>query len=322
MELVTIEEVRAAAERLNGVTVRTPLLPVPSASRNQESSEGSSLWLKPESLQVVGAFKLRGAFNAIAMLDRNRRSRGVIAFSSGNHAQAVAYSARHFGIPAVIVMPDNAPRIKVDSTRSHGAEVIQVPIGDHADVAVALAEERGLTMIPPYDDAAVIAGQGTVGLEIAADLPEVDVVLVPISGGGLAAGVAVAIKALCPSAQVIGVEPELAADTAEGLRLGHQVDWPVDDRARTIADGLRAQPSELTFAHLRKFLDGVVTVSEDEIRSAIQVLARQARLIAEPSGAVATAAYLFRGHDLPVGKTVAILSGGNIDADLLRTILT
>ncbi|WP_328989403.1 threonine/serine dehydratase [Kribbella sp. NBC_01245] len=315
MELVGLADVRAAAERVGEVAVRTPLLPFP-------GDPDRRLWLKPESLQVIGAFKVRGAFNAIATLDDERRRRGVIAYSSGNHAQAVAYSAHRFGIPAVIVMPDNAPRVKVDATRSYGAEVIEVPISDHAEVAEALAVKRRLTMIPPYDDAAVIAGQGTVGLEIAQDLPDVDVVLVPVSGGGLAAGVAVAIKALCPSAQVIGVEPELAGDTAEGLRVGRLVDWPVADRARTIADGLRAQPSELTFAHLQKYLDGMITVTEDEIRSAIRALAHQAHLIAEPSGAVTTAAYLFHAHELPRGRTVAILSGGNIDPHLLTTLLT
>ncbi|MFD0361369.1 threonine/serine dehydratase [Nocardia sp. GCM10030253] len=315
MEFVTFENVRAAAGRLGGIALRTPLLPF-------SENTGQPLWLKPESLQPIGSFKLRGAMNAIACLDAERRACGVIAYSSGNHAQAVAYAAKRYGVPAVIVMPDVAPRIKAEATRAYGAEVVEVPIGDQIAKAHALAAEHGLALIPPYDDGEVIAGQGTVGLEIVEDLPDVDVVLVPVSGGGLASGVGVAVKALRPQTQVIGIEPELAADTAEGLRLGQQVDWPVADRARTIADGLRAQPSELTFAHLRKVLDGMLTVSEDEIRAAVRVLARQARLIAEPSGAVTTAAYLFHSHELPPGKKVAIVSGGNIDPVLLTTLLT
>jgi threonine dehydratase len=314
MELVTISDIEAAAKRVRDVAVRTPLL-------LQTWDPRETLWLKPENLQPVGAFKVRGAFNAIATLDEERRTRGVIAYSSGNHAQAVAYAAQRFGVPAVIVVPDIAPRIKVEATRGYGAEVVEVPIGEHEGKAHELAAERGLTLVPPFDDAAVIAGQGTAGLEIAEDLPEVDVVLVPVSGGGLAAGVGTAIKARAPHATVIGVEPALAGDATEGHRLGRRVDWPQADRARTIADGLRAQPSELTFAHLRAVVDAMVTVSEDEIREAVRTLARKARLVAEPSGAVATAAYLFHAAELPAGKTVAIVSGGNADPALLAEIL-
>ncbi|MEV6648438.1 threonine/serine dehydratase [Amycolatopsis sp. NPDC051371] len=314
MELVTISDIEAAAKRVRGVAVRTPLL-------LQTWDPRGTLWLKPESLQPVGAFKVRGAFNAIGTLDEESRSRGVIAYSSGNHAQAVAYAAQQYGVPAVIVVPDVAPRIKVEATRAYGAEVIEVPIGEHEGKAHELAAERGLTLVPPYDDAAIIAGQGTAGLEIAEDLPDVEVVLVPVSGGGLASGVGTAIKARCPRAKVIGVEPALAGDTTEGLRLGRQVDWPQADRARTIADGLRAQPSELTFAHLREVVDAMVTVTEDEIREAMRTLARKARLVAEPSGAVATAAYLFHAGELPAGRTVAIVSGGNADPALFAEIL-
>ncbi|MBE8524171.1 threonine/serine dehydratase [Amycolatopsis sp. H6(2020)] len=314
MELVTISDIEAAAKRVADVAVRTPLLP-------QTWDPRGTLWLKPENLQPVGAFKVRGAFNAIAGLDDAARARGVIAYSSGNHAQAVAYAAQRYGVPAVIVVPDVAPRIKVEATRSYGAEVIEVPIGEHEGKARELAVERGLTLVPPYDHAAIIAGQGTAGLEIAEDLPDVDVVLVPVSGGGLASGVGVAIKARCPQARVIGVEPALAGDTTEGLRLGRQVDWPQADRARTIADGLRAQPSELTFAHLREVVDQMVTVTEDEIREAVRVLARKARLVAEPSGAVTTAAYLFHAEELPAGKTVVLVSGGNADPALFAEIL-
>ncbi|MEV6875161.1 threonine/serine dehydratase [Amycolatopsis sp. NPDC051128] len=314
MELVTISDIEAAAKRVEGVAVRTPLLLQTWDPRN-------TLWLKPESLQPIGAFKVRGAFNAIGTLDDAARARGVIAYSSGNHAQAVAYAAQRYGVPAVIVVPDVAPRIKVEATRSYGAEVVEVPIGEHEAKAHELAAERGLTLVPPFDDAAIIAGQGTAGLEIAEDLPDVEVVLVPISGGGLAAGVGTAIKARCPRAKVIGVEPALAADAAESLRRGELVRWPQADRARTIADGLRSQPSELTFAHLLEVVDQMVTVTEDEIRDAVRTLARQARLVAEPSGAVTTAAYLFHAGELPAGRTVAIVSGGNVDPAQFAEIL-
>ena len=314
MELVTISDVEAAAKRVQDVAVRTPLL-------LQTWDPRGTLWLKPESLQPVGAFKVRGAFNAIATLDEHRRTRGVIAYSSGNHAQAVAYAAQRYGVPALVVVPDVTPRIKVEATRSYGAEVIEVPIGEHEGKARELAVERGLTLIPPFDDAAIIAGQGTAGLEIAEDLPEVEVVLVPVSGGGLAAGVGTAIRARCPRARVIGVEPALAADAADSLQRGELVRWPQADRARTIADGLRSQPSELTFAHLRAVVDEMVTVTEDEIREAVRVLARKARLVAEPSGAVTTAAYLSHAAELPAGKTVAIVSGGNADPALFAEIL-
>jgi threonine dehydratase len=314
MNLVTIDDIQAAAKRVAGVAVRTPLLPQLWATR-------SPLWLKPENLQQIGAFKVRGAYNAIAALDESARARGVVAYSSGNHAQAVAFAAKQFGVPAVIVVPDITPRIKVEATAAHGAEVVEVPIAEREAAAHALAQERNLTLIPPFDHPDVISGQGTIGLEIAEDLPGVEVVLIPVSGGGLASGIGTAIKALCPGAKVYGVEPELAADAAESFRAGERVDWAMERRARTIADGLRSQPSELTFAHLKAVLDGVLTVTEDEIRSAVRTLAMKAHLIAEPSGAVATAAYLFRGDDLPAGKTVAVVSGGNMDPATVSELL-
>ncbi|MGW4483316.1 threonine ammonia-lyase [Amycolatopsis sp. NPDC004368] len=314
MRLVTISDIEAAAKRVADHAVHTPLL-------RQPWAEGE-LWLKPESLQQIGAFKIRGAYNAIASLHDAERARGVVAYSSGNHAQAVAYSANAFGIPAVIVVPDVAPRLKVEATRRWGAEVVEVPIADQEPVAAKLAQERGLTFIPPFDHLDVIAGQGTAGLEIATDLPDVDTVLVPVSGGGFASGVGTAIKALCPGAKVIAIEPELAGDTAESLRAGRRIAWPMELRARTIADGLRAQPSDLTFAHLRGVLDGIVAVTEDEIRDAVRVLARRARLVAEPSGATTAAAFLHHAGELPGGKTVAVVSGGNIDPSMLAELLT
>jgi threonine dehydratase len=274
--------------------------------------------VKPESLQPVGAFKIRGAYHAVARLPEEVLARGVVAYSSGNHAQAVAYAAARFGVPAVIVVDDSAPETKVAGTRGHGAEVVSVPLAEREEVAHRIAEERRTALIPPFDAPDVIAGQGTVGLEIVEDLPDVDTVLVPVSGGGLAAGIGVAVKALRPEATVLGVEPELAADTRESLAAGRRVSWPPEQRRRTIADGLRAQPSDLTFAHLREVLDGVLTVTEDEIREVVRLLALQERIVAEPSGAVATAAYLHRGV---AGKTVAVVSGGNVDPALLAEVL-
>ncbi|OZM71722.1 threonine dehydratase [Amycolatopsis antarctica] len=315
MDLVTIDDIRAAADRIHGTAVRTPLMPCPWAGTDRP------LWIKPESLQPTGAFKIRGAHNAIARLSEQVRRRGVVAYSSGNHAQALAYAARQAGVPAHIVMPDVTPAVKIDNTRAFGAEVVLVPIAERESAAHALADELGATLVPPFDHPDIIAGQGTAGLEIVADLPEVDVVLVPVSGGGLASGVGTAVKALRPGATVIGVEPALAADTQESLAAGQRVDWSIERRVRTIADGLRSQPSELTFAHLRGVLDGVIAVSEDEIRDAMRVLATRARLVAEPSGAVPVAAYLHHADAFPAGRTVALVSGGNVDPALLAGVL-
>ena len=279
---VSIDDIRAAAE----------LVHPPSCTHGPWwADDERPLWIKPENLQSIGAFKVRGAFNAIGHLDESVRTRGVVAYSSGNHAQAVAYAAAVYGVPAHIVMPEETPNIKVAATRSHGAEVVLCGAGQREKVAAEVVAATGGVLVPPFDHHDIIAGQGTIGLEIAEDLPTVQNVLVPVSGGGLASGIGTAIKALCPDARVFGVEPELAADTAEGLRVGHRVDWTIEDRNRTIADGLRSQPSELTFAHLQEVLDGLITVSENEIRAAVRELAFRAHLVAEPSGAVALAAY-------------------------------
>jgi threonine dehydratase len=309
MTLVGIQEVRAAAERIARHAVRTPLLPCLWAD------EDRPLWLKPESLQPVGAFKIRGAVNKIASLTPAERSRGVVTHSSGNHAQAVAYAARQFGVPAVIVIPEGAAAVKIAATRALGAEVVLVPPAERERRAAELVAEYGYTLVPPYDDTDVIAGQATVGLEIAADLPDVAAVLVPVSGGGLISGVATAVKALCPGARVFGVEPELAADAAESFRSGRRVAWPAARTHRTIADGLRVTcVGALPWEHIRAHVDDIVTVSEREIVQAVRLLGARARLVAEPSGAVATAAYLFAKPALPAGRTVAIVSGGNVDA--------
>lgn len=314
MQLVTIDEIRAAAKQVQGVAVRTPLLPCLWGDPDRP------LWIKPENLQPVGAFKVRGAYNAIAAVPAEARARGVVTYSSGNHAQALAYAARALDVPAVIVIQDNAPAVKIDATRALGAEVVVVPLVERESAAAELASQRGAALIPPFDHPDVIAGQGTIGLEIVEDLPDVDLVLVPISGGGLISGIATAVKALRPDARVIGVEPELSADARESLAAGELVPWPSERRARTVAEGLQSELSELTFAHVRKLVDDIVTVTEEEILAAVRTLALRARIVAEPSGAVTTAAYLNRA-ELPAGRTVVLVSGGNIDPALLAKVL-
>jgi threonine dehydratase len=314
MVMVDIDDVRAAAKRISGQHVRTPLLPWPLA--------GSEVWLKPENLQPTGAFKLRGAANAIGTLTDAERSAGVVTYSSGNHGRAVAWAARRYGVPAVVVMPDSTPAVKVEGVRAIGAEVILVPAAERERRAEEILAERGGALIPPFDHPDVIAGQGTIGLEIAEDLPDVDTVLVPVSGGGLVSGIAVAIKALCPQARVIAVEPELAADLAEGFAAGRRVGWPHEWTARTIADALRVPlVAELTWEHIKRFVDDVVTVPEEAILQTTARLAMSARIVAEPSGAVAPAVVLTR-PEVASGRTVAIVSGGNVEPSLLVRVLS
>jgi threonine dehydratase len=314
--LVTVEEIRAAARRLDGVIVRTPLVPFPDTEPR--------LLIKPESLQPTGAFKLRGAFAAISALPAGQRARGVVAHSSGNHGLAVAYAAEVLGVPAVVVVPHNAAEVKVAAAARHGARIVTVEPTLEARIAGAqeFVDRHGYTLIPPFDHREVIAGQGTIGLEIVADCPDVDMVLVPISGGGLIAGIAAAVCAACPGAKVIGVEPELAADARDSLRRGERVAWPPSDTARTIADALRVeQVGALPLRHILSQVHDIVTVTEDEIREAVRLTATRARLVAEPGGAVAVAAWLFR-RDLPPARApVAVLSGGNIAPALLAEIL-
>jgi threonine dehydratase len=315
--LVALEDVRDAAERIAGRVVRTPLIPFAGAE------PGRPLWLKPESLQPTGAFKLRGAFNAILQRLDEALSHGVVTHSSGNHARAVAWVARELGLHAVIVMPDAAPPVKVEAVRQLGAEVVIVPPEQRDTRAFELAAQHGYVMVPPYDDAAVVAGQGTVGLEIAADLPDADAVLVPVSGGGLIGGVSTAVKSLSPGTRVIGVEPELAADAAESFRTGRRVSWTTTQTYRTIADGLRTTSvGEIPWGQIRRYVDDIVTVGEDQIRDGVRRLAAGARLVAEPSGAVAYAAYLHHADLLRgAGKVVAVVSGGNIAPEMLADIV-
>ena len=279
-------------------------------------------FLKAESLQPIGAFKLRGAYAAMTTMTADALGRGVITYSSGNHAQGVAYAARLLRAPAVVVMPSDAPAIKRARVAADGAEIVTVGTAseERQRVAEAIAAERGLTVIPPYDDDRIIAGQGTIGLELVQDLPDLAVVLVPIGGGGLASGIATALRALCPTVRVIGVEPELAADARESLDRGEIVRWPADQVSRTIADGTRTQAlGRRTFAHLRAYLDSVVTVSEAEIAAAVRLAAERSRLVAEPSGALAIAALAFHAAEARLdprdGSIVAIVSGGNVDPD-------
>jgi threonine dehydratase len=315
--LVSLAEIREAARLLAPVAVRTPLVPVPRLS--------AGLLVKPESLQPTGSFKLRGAYTAISASGRQARERGVIAHSSGNHGQAVAYAAARLGVRAVVVVPSTAPKVKTDAIEYYGAELVTVAPTMSARLAATeqLAARHGYVLIPPFDDRRVIAGQGTIGLEIAADCPQVDLVLVPVSGGGLISGIAAAVRACCPRAAVVGVEPELAADARDSLRRGERVAWPAADVQRTIADALRVeQVGVLPFAHLRALVTDIVTVTEDEMRTAVRLLARQARLVAEPGGAAAVAAWLFHAEELPAASTpVAVLSGGNIDPALLAAVL-
>ena len=314
--LVTVEEIRAAAQRLDGVIVKTPLVPFPDTRPR--------LLVKPESLQPTGSFKLRGAFTAISMLPAAQRERGVVAHSSGNHGLAVAYAAEALGVPAVVVVPRGAVEVKVAAAARHGARIVAVEPTLEARIegAQELIDRHGYTLIPPFDHRDVIAGQGTVGMEIAAGCPDVDLVLVPVSGGGLISGIAAAIRATCPGAKVIGVEPELAADARDSLRRGERVRWPPSATRRTIADALRVeQIGALPLRHMLGLVHDIVTVTEDEIREAIRLTATRARMVAEPGGAVAVAAWLFRSDLPPARAPVAVLSGGNIDPALLAEIL-
>jgi threonine dehydratase len=316
--LVTLEELRAAQERLRGIAVHTPLV------RLERPGELAVLWVKAEGLQPIGSFKLRGAYNKVAQLSASELARGVITYSSGNHAQGVAYAARALGAKAVIVMPSNAPQVKRKATLALGAEIVTVgpASAERAAKARQLAADFGYVVIPPYDDRDIIAGQGSCGLEIVADKPEVELILSPVGGGGLLSGVAAAVKLTRPGVRVIGVEPDLASDAAASLKAGSIVSFTGEQTSRTAADGLRTQSvGALNFAHLQAYVDNIVTVTEAEIREAMYRLIFATRLVPEPSGAVAVAAALFHREQLPAGVTVAIMSGGNVEPAVLRSVL-
>src|SRR5579872_2409857 len=298
--LLTLAAFQEAQARIRGVAARTPLV------RLFVPALDAEVYVKAEGLQPIGSFKLRGAYNKVAQLSPEQRSRGVITYSSGNHAQGVAYAARALGAKAVIVMPSNAPEVKKRATAAFGAEIVEVgpASSDRKQKAEELEAKFGYVMVPPYDDPAIIAGQATCGLEIVEDLPEVDLVLSPVSGGGLLSGVATAIKLSKPDVRVIGVEPELAADAEESFRSGHVVTWPADMTTRTMCDGLRTQSlGERNFEHIRTYVDDIVTVTEAEIRAAMRTLLHATRLTPEPSGACAAAGILFhRDQLLPFNK--------------------
>lgn len=323
---VTFAEIQAAADRISGVAARTGLYLVePERLRAVGVAElPFALYIKADCEQPIGSFKLRGAYNRIAQLSADELARGVITYSSGNHAQGVAYAARALGAKAVIVMPDNSPANKREATAAMGAEVVLVGPASSERKAKAeeLAAAHGYTVIPPYDDPAIIAGQGTCGLEILQQLGRVSdasvVVLSPVSGGGLLSGISTAIKLGKPEGaaiQVWGAEPELAADAKESFDTRTLVEWPAAKTTRTISDGLRTQSlGALNFEHILRFVDGIVTVAEEEILAAMRVMLAATGLVAEPSGAVTLAAALYHHAELPkCGRMVAVLSGGNIE---------
>ena len=317
--MTKLSDITEAQSRLQGVTVRTKLIEFPLCD-----ADPRRLLLKPENKQPIGAFKLRGAYNKIASLSEAERKRGVISYSSGNHAQGVAYAARALNVKSVIVMPNNAPLIKREATAKLGAEIVLVGPGsdERKTKAEALAAQHGYIIVPPYNDEKIIAGQGTIGLEILHDLPEVEAVLAPVGGGGLISGLATAIKLTNPKVKVIGVEPELAADAQASLRSGQIVQFPAEQVSRTLADGLRTQSiGPINFEHIRRYVDDIITVTEDEIRQAMKYLSANPETIAEPSGAVSIAGFLFHVHELPRTKlNVAIISGGNIEPAMLEEL--
>ncbi|MBE7212416.1 MAG: threonine/serine dehydratase [Gluconacetobacter diazotrophicus] len=336
--MVTLEEIRAAADRIRPAAVRTPLVRV-SGERLRAAGVPPlpfALWVKVESAQPIGSFKLRGAYNMAAQLPAEALTHGLITYSSGNHAQGVAYAARALGVPALIVMPSNAPGVKIEATRALGAEIVMVGVASSERKARAeeLAAEHGYTVVPPYDHPAIIAGQATCGLEIVeqareAGLEAPGLVLAPVSGGGLLSGVASAVKLAAAEGggggqtEVWGVEPELAGDAAESFRTGELVRWPAEKTSRTLGDGLRTESlGRLNFAHIRRFVDGIVTVSEEQIVGALRIGLQATGLGIEPSGAVTLAAALYAADRLPEARAVvAVISGGNIDP-ALRAALT
>jgi threo-3-hydroxy-L-aspartate ammonia-lyase len=307
-DALTLDRVRSAATRLDGVAHRTPLLS--STTLNEQC--GATVLLKAEPFQRSGSFKFRGAYNRLSLLDPAARTAGVVAFSSGNHGGAVALAARLLGIPAVIVVPANGSAAKLAAIEGYGAELrpYDPDTESREEVAAQIAAERSMTLVRPFDDYDVMAGQGTAGLEIAEQEPELDLVLVPVGGGGLAAGVSTAVTGLLPRAAVIGVEPALASDTRQSLHAGQRVSIP---EPLTIADGLRArEPGELTFAVNSRRLEDIVTVSEEDIVDAMRFCFSRLKIVVEPSGAVPLAA-LLSGAVSPRARTVVVLSGGNID---------
>jgi threonine dehydratase len=314
---ISLEDVRAAAGRLAGIANRTPVV----TSRTFDQRVGARVFFKCENLQRGGAFKFRGAYNRLVCLSPEERARGIVAFSSGNHAQGVALAARELGIHATVVMPDDAPALKLRATREYGAEVVIYDRikEDREAIARQLAEDRGLTLVPPYDHPLIMAGQGTAALELLEEAPELDWLLMPVGGGGLLSGCTIAATGLRPSIKVVGVETETSDDWAQSMRLGERVKIAPPD---TIADGIRTQqPGALTFPIVHSLAKGVVTVSDDDVKDAMRFLLLRMKLVVEPTGAVPVAALLTDQVPVSGQRVGVILSGGNADPGLLAEIL-
>ena len=315
---ITLDDVRAAAERLHGVANRTPV----ARSRTLDRLTGRQVVLKCENLQRGGAFKFRGAYNRLVALSTQERERGVVAFSSGNHAQGVALAARELGIRATVVMPTDAPSLKVAATREYGAEVVEYDrlTEDREAIARRLADERGLTLVPPYDHPLIMAGQGTAALELIEEVGPLDWLLVPVGGGGLLSGCTVAATGLVPDIKVVGVETDTSNDWELSLQAGHPVRIPPPD---TIADGMRTQqPGALTFPIVQQLGHSVMTVSDEEVKAAMRFLLLRMKLLVEPTGAVPVALLLSGRLDFGEGQRVGvILSGGNADPALIAEVI-
>ncbi|NNJ09885.1 pyridoxal-phosphate dependent enzyme [Chloroflexales bacterium ZM16-3] len=313
---ISLDDVRAAAERLRGVAHRTPV----HTSRTLDALAGRELFLKCESFQRGGAFKFRGAYNAISRLGPAERAAGVAAFSSGNHAQGVALAAQILGVPAVICMPDDAPPVKLAATKGYGAEVViyERSTADREAFARAIAERRGMTLIPPYDHPHIIAGQGTAALELLEDVPDLDALITPVGGGGLLGGCCVAAKGLRPDIRIFGVETEGADDVRQSLERGERVSIAPP---ATIADGIRTlSPGRLTFPIMRQHVERVLVVSDDAVLAALRLLILRLKLVAEPTGAVALAATLDGLLPDECRRVGVIISGGNLDPSLMARL--
>ena len=308
------EEIHLAAARIRAIAKRTPVM----TSRTFDAEAGACAHFKCENLQRGGAFKIRGASNFIFSIPKENLAKGVVAFSSGNHAQAVAIAAGHVGAKATIVMPSDAPRSKVEATRGYGAEIVVYDRlrEDREAIGRSIAEETGATLVPPYDHPWIIAGQGTTALELLDQASGLDALIAPVGGGGLLSGCAIAAKSVNPKMRIFGAEPEDGNDTYLSLQAGERVEIPAP---RTVADGLRAtRPGAITFPILRELAEGVVLVSEEEIRGAMRFLLMRMKILVEPSGAVAAAALLYRKLPAGVRSVGIILSGGNVDFDVLQ----
>jgi len=315
--MLTIDDVRAAARRLRGVAERTPVAHVDAL----DEISGNSVFFKCENAQRVGAFKFRGAYNALSQFDDAQRRRGVVTFSSGNHGQGIALAAQLLRMPAVVVMPEDAPAVKLNATRGYGAELVlyDPATEDRESVATRISQQRGAELVPPFDDERVMAGQGTLALELLEDVPNLDLLLVPVGGGGLLSGCATVMRAERPQSKVYGVEPQGANDWQQSWQRGERVQI---ESADTIADGLRpTAPGKRTWPIVRERCDGILTVSDDEIRRAMRALFELAGLVVEPSGAAAPAAALFGATGVRGKRIAAVISGGNVDRERFEELI-